>query len=63
MGKPSKGGAETESFKTKTKPAPDGALIGNSGWGGLLPTTAHVGIVFHCIPAFLQSALVKGCGM
>jgi hypothetical protein len=53
MGKPSKGGAETESFKTKTKPAPDGALIGNSGWGGLLPTTAHVGIAIPLHTGFL----------
>ena len=38
---------------TKAKPASVGALIANSGWGGLLPTAAHVGIAIPLHTRFL----------
>jgi hypothetical protein len=38
---------------TETWLAPDGAFIVNSGWGGLLPTAAHVGIAIPLHTSFL----------
>jgi hypothetical protein len=54
--------SEVESFTNATKPTPDGALISiQAGPSAYRPHT--LALLFHCIPAFLQSALVKGCAL
>ena len=44
-----------ETFTTETKPASDGALIANSGWGGLLPTATNVGVAIPLHTSFLAA--------
>ena len=46
---------EAETFTTETKPASDGALIANSGWGGLLPTATNVGVAIPLHTSFLAA--------
>jgi len=55
-----KGRANAKGFTTTTKPATDGALISIQVGPSTYPHT--LALLFHSLPAFLQAALVKGCG-